>query len=1204
MKYDPPLRIRNSTFSFVFDNLLEAFNFTVREDTPLNQDVAVDPEMLGKVFESIILHAEAADPDAVAPDKRKATGSYYTPRIVVHFICRETLCQYLLSRLPPAQDWNRRLRAVMDIVAFDGLDVEELARLKTLLIPAEGKLLAELIKSLRCCDPAVGSGAFPVGLLQELLNFRRIVEAVANGYVDPVRRHGNQWIHDTKAQIVESSLYGVDIQQQAIEICRLRLWLSLIVDYDLGCDALTAARPRFLEAIRDISQLPNLETNFRRGDSLLDMISGVPLRVDSGVVSAYREDVTEIQRLGHALHNAKSADKKKKFRVDILRHRLDLTHRVLDDERKQIVDRLTNQTLTFLDAFGFDEDASEAENRRRLEAELKQLEKALKKLTFDHRELEKLAASLGANDFYPRLRRIEGADFDSPFNFVWQIDFAEIFHSKLEACRNDEHAKRRLGGFDIVVGNPPFVTARNPTKRELYAKRWFRVCFKNYQLVCPFFDLSFGLLRPGGQLGFIVSNAFAKREFGQPLVEDFFPTVDLQKIVDCSGLLFPGHGTPTCIVFGANHPPDKQKPVHVAATLPGGGDLRTPPEESPLWHTLVQHHNEESYQDSRVRVSSRQRGELAKWPWTFDESNEPTKIKMEEASSVTLKSFIDEPVGHVAITRTDDVFILPKHLARRCAIEQQHLRALGTGETVRNWSPLSFPLIIFPYLKDLKPLDPEKSPNCIKYLKPFRDVLENVVMHGSVRKKETSVRWFEYSRLARPKFRVLRSIVFPEIATHNHALVDEGSSLFHQTIPVIKLSAIAPLKDHHLLAGLLNSGAVLFWLKQVCFNKGAGEDEHRDRFVYAGGKIEQVPVPVQVNQALRGTGNALSERLMGLARLCWDRGRRLPTLALAKAFEKEGEAYHEWNVSLPGYELPASQFAPTFASTEDLRARLSSVIALRERLRAEMIALQEEMDWLVYEAYDLLSAKRPAVMSIWQSQENSADAVPLQEHERPFRLLAKAQGDFDQASALIPTGEQWSEDRRQLWRVRLEAIRDNEHLRRLEQPVYKRRWDEQWKVGNQWTAGPAAYAQELVDAWSWWLAEKAEWHLEHKVKGGPLGMDAWSAALWADSRVRNAWPVVADAITLVEVHKLEEGGKKPAKMPEADHSAGAFAKCFRAIIADESVPEGIPPAVPWEQLEERMTVPKKARDVRGKLNVPRERFNLRKNNYYVWAGKR
>ena len=89
-----------------------------------------------------------------------------------------------------------------------------------------------------------------------------------------------------------------------------------------------------------------------------------------------------------------------------------------------------------------------------------------------------------------------------------------------------------------------------------------------FLLVCPFFEMSFGLLRPDGQLGFIVSNAFAKREFGKPLVEDFFPTVDLQKVIDCSGLMFPGHGTPTCLVFGAQRKPDENSPIRVAAILP------------------------------------------------------------------------------------------------------------------------------------------------------------------------------------------------------------------------------------------------------------------------------------------------------------------------------------------------------------------------------------------------------------------------------------------------------------------------------------------------------------------------------------------------------------------------------------------------------------------------------------------------------------
>jgi len=182
-KRNPPLNIRNSTFAFVFDEFLEAFNFTVREDTPLNQEVAVDPEMLGKVFESIVLHAEAADPDAIAPDKRKATGSYYTPRIVVHFICQEALRQYLIARLP-GESFTSRLAELMKIDASDGLDAEEIRRLRELLKPDEAAKILPLLAP-KCCDPAVGSGAFPVGLLHELVNLRRVVQCVANGYVDP-----------------------------------------------------------------------------------------------------------------------------------------------------------------------------------------------------------------------------------------------------------------------------------------------------------------------------------------------------------------------------------------------------------------------------------------------------------------------------------------------------------------------------------------------------------------------------------------------------------------------------------------------------------------------------------------------------------------------------------------------------------------------------------------------------------------------------------------------------------------------------------------------------------------------------------------------------------------------------------------------------------------------------------------------------------
>ncbi|MBM4120830.1 MAG: hypothetical protein FJ248_08040 [Nitrospira sp.] len=1200
---DPALNIRNDTFAFIFDNLLEAFNFTVREDTPLNQDVAVDPEMLGKVFESIILHAEAADPDAIAPDKRKATGSYYTPRIVVHFICRETLCQYLLKRLPSDQDWNRRLRAAMDIFALDGLDLDEIARLKTLLSPDDGKMLVELVENLKCCDPAVGSGAFPVGLLHELLNFRRVIEAAANGYVDPVRKGGNQWIHNTKSQIVESCLYGADIQQQAIEICRLRLWLSLVVDYDLGCDPLIAARPQFLDAIRGISQLPNLEMNFRRGDSLLDMISGVPIRVDPGFVSAHHIDVTAIQKLGHDLHKAKHADRKKKIRLDILRHRLDFTQHVLEDERKQIYDQLTNQTLNLLGAFGFDENISEAENRRRIEKDINQLDEALKKLAADRKELEQLHSSSATSNFYPRLRRLEGADFNSPFNFVWQIDFADIFHSRVNIGspnRNGHNASTRpeRGGFDLVVGNPPFVTARNTVKRELYRARWARVCYGKYSLICPFFDLSFSLLRSGGELGFIVSNAFAKREFGKPLIEDFFTTVNLHKVVDCSGLLFPGHGTPTCIVFGANCRSDEKAPIRIAAILPGGGDLRTPPEESPLWFTLATQHDNPGYSGEQVVVSDRIRKEMAKWPWSFDVGATPTKNLMDSMSSSHLSEFLGGSVGYDAISAANDIYYLKPNVLRRLGISHAFSKPLLVGELLRNYEPDLSVYTLWPYTGTKT--EPSLSPPVKDYLKSFRSFLE-VRSQFKKTQLEAGLEWFEFREYHRRALK--RQITYADISTHIHAVLSEGCRVFNQHAPVIELPTISRDEDWHLVSSILNSACVLFWLKQVCFNKGSGEDEHRDRFEFAGSKIEQIPVPPPIVKALHNKSHSLSERLSALARGCWERGQQLSTLALIKAFEKEGEAYYEWNAALPGRVMPAVEFTPPYTSTETLHVCIEAATIRRELLRCEMIAAQEEMDWLVYQAYGLLTENHPGITVQASSQYNYSDPMPLHEQERPFRLWAAAEENLQNALSLIPTGKYWPEERRKVWRARLLTIRDNEHIRRIEASVYKRRWDEQWKVGNRWTAGPAAYAQELVDAFSGWLAEKAEWYLERTAKGGPLGEDTWRIAIWNDSRVKAAWPVIADAINQVELHIIEQGDKKPAKMLEADPSSGAFAKYFRKVIAEESVPDGIPSAVPWEQLEKKMTVPQKVKNIRGKLNVPRERFHVRQDGSYIWAGK-
>jgi len=180
---------------------------------------------------------------------------------------------------------------------------------------------------------------------------------------------------------------------------------------------------------------------------------------------------------------------------------------------------------------------------------------------------------------------------------------------------------------------------------------------------------------------------------------------------------------------------------------------------------------------------------------------------------------------------------------------------------------------------------------------------------------------------------------------------------------------------------------------------------------------------------------------------------------------------------------------------------------------------------------------------------------------------------------------------------------------RIEHPIYKRRWDEQWKVGNRWQCGEIAYRAEFEDAFDWWLSEKAEWWLEKEWHGrlarGPVDLDTWTGALWADSRARAAWEVVfslESARISGKISGTGVGGEaRPEPVPEIRNSFASFAKHFRALVKSQSVPDNIPWAAPWDEI--KVPVPAAVKRIRGKLNVPRERFRTDKRGEYIWAGK-
>jgi len=606
----------------------------------------------------------------------------------------------------------------------------------------EPALIVPRVLDQRVLDPAMGSGHFLVFAVEYLADhvYEQLGKIRAQQRNDgkakkkPVRVHLplplDAPIEFIRARVAERCIYGVDINPLAVELAKLSLWVA------------TAAKG---------VPLSFLNHHLRCGDSLLGVFS-----------SEFHHDLFA-QKLVQQMSLA----------VSHIRLINELYTQTLRDVGKK--EERLRAAREFLRRFRLTYDAKLASD-------------------FDHdidtvfHEWIDHAGEPLPSELPPWLHAVEETASGYRF-FHWELEFPEVWHDRFgRSLEATAKSRGKRPGFDVILGNPPFVRAKDELARRAYMDRW-PTAIAGFHLLVPFFERTFQILRPNGHLGFIVSNAFSKREFGKALVEEFLPKQTVEEVVDCGGLIFPGHGTPTCITFARAVKPREHSTVRVVATLKG--DLHTPPEQSPLWQTTVAHHAEPGYRDEWVAVADLPRQKLAKHPWSFSEQDQSTHEALEINPQTRLRELLVEEIGYGCITRTDEVFIQPRCVLRRFRIEAEHIRQLGTGETLRDWSHDEFPLIIFPYDTDLSPFDPDEHPNTVAFLQPYRETLENVIMHGTVPKKQTKIRWFEYSRLGRAKCRTPLSIAIPEIATHNHAYFDQSGVIFHQTAPVLKLASKA-----------------------------------------------------------------------------------------------------------------------------------------------------------------------------------------------------------------------------------------------------------------------------------------------------------------------------------------------------------------------------------------------------------------------------
>ncbi len=341
---EPESRFPADYFKRLFQFFSE-YNFTIDENDPNDAEVGVDPEMLGKIFENLL-------------EDNKDKGAFYTPKEIVRYMCQESLIAYLETNTSIAKEKIRHFVLSPE----EGLsDISE---------KWKGSLMKAL-EEVKICDPAIGSGAFPMGLLNELLHCR---EVLSGEHYDRA---------EIKKSIIQNNIYGVDIEKGAVDIARLRFWLSIVVDEETP------------------SPLPNLDYKIMQGNSLIESFEGIDL-TQLTYEKQGKKDTTDILLF----------DEEKSRHQKRISQLLDRYYSCSDHTRKVQLQRDIADTINMLLE-------SQAINQTKL-AKLKKLNPA------------------ETNKF-----------------FLWRTWFSDAF--------NRENGK---GGFDIVIGNPPYVSAVNMARSD------------------------------------------------------------------------------------------------------------------------------------------------------------------------------------------------------------------------------------------------------------------------------------------------------------------------------------------------------------------------------------------------------------------------------------------------------------------------------------------------------------------------------------------------------------------------------------------------------------------------------------------------------------------------------------------------------------------------------------------------------------------
>jgi adenine-specific DNA-methyltransferase len=463
------------------------YNFTITDDAPMEQDVAVDPEMLGKVFENMLEEEE-----------RGQSGSFYTPRTIVSYMCQEALAGYLEESAGIPREGTRRHFDPDDDITFT---------------PEQAQSVSDALDTLTVLDPAVGSGSFLIGMLNEIITLRKKCYFALHGVQEVPHANLAQW----KEAIIRDTLYGVDIKPGAIEIAQLRLWLSLVVN----------------QTMADAKPLPNLDYKLMAGNSLIETIDGQPILSESAQQILNSTATPQQPSLFDYTDGAKDAKKLEDLRDEYFH--------ATPEERKQLAADIRFQERRIIEA-GLNDMLETVQQR------ISQIEKKyqLESIQWKNADAKKYAELLAKAERLQTIRRdLWDDEATLPF-FLYRLHFNDVF------ARND--------GFDVVVANPPYVrqeliSEQKPDLQSSYPD----VYVGTADLFVYFFARALDLLRDRGHLSFITPNKFMRANYGKKLRGLLANKTHLYTLIDFGDLPIFDATTYPMITIAGNQPPNNNK---------------------------------------------------------------------------------------------------------------------------------------------------------------------------------------------------------------------------------------------------------------------------------------------------------------------------------------------------------------------------------------------------------------------------------------------------------------------------------------------------------------------------------------------------------------------------------------------------------------------------------------------------------------------